>query len=106
MMRPAELTRHSLIEATSIVFAERGYNGGSVRLITQKAKANQAAINYHFGDKEGLYREVLRAALHAFDDDDKLPEMNPDEALRLFLRQQLMPLLKRNQLSRYMGLLN
>lgn len=73
-------------EATSIVFAERGYDGGSARLITQKAKANQAAIDYHFGGKERLYREVLRAALHAFDefsvvDDDKRPEMDPDEAL-------------------------
>jgi AcrR family transcriptional regulator len=111
MTRPAELTRLSLIEAATAVFAEKGYEGGSVRLITEKAKANQAAINYHFGDKEGLYREVLRAALHAFDEfslieDDKLPEMDRDEALRLFLRQQLTPLLKRNQLSRAMRLLN
>ncbi len=111
MTRPAELTRLSLIEAATAVFAEKGYEGGSVRLITEKAKANQAAINYHFGGKEGLYREVLRAALHAFDefsliDEDKLPDMDRDEALRLFLRQQLMPLLKRNQLTRAMRLLN
>jgi AcrR family transcriptional regulator len=111
MTRPAELTRHALIEAATAVFADKGYEGGSVRTITEKAKANQAAINYHFGDKEGLYREVLRAAVHAFDDfslidDGKLPDMDRDEALRLFLRQQLMPLIKRNQLSRYMRLFN
>jgi len=111
MTRPSELTRHALIEAATAVFADKGYDGGSVRLITQKAKANQAAINYHFGGKEGLYREVLRAALHAYDDlnlvdDSKLPDMDADEALRLFLRQQLMPLLKRNQMSRYMRLFN
>ena len=44
MTRPSELTRHSLIEAATTVFAEKGYEGGSVRLITQKAKANQRAI--------------------------------------------------------------
>jgi AcrR family transcriptional regulator len=82
-----------------------------VRLITQKAEANQAAINYHFGGKEGLYREVLRGALHAFDefsliDESRLPDMDRDEALRLFLRQQLVPLVKRDQLSRAMRLFN
>jgi AcrR family transcriptional regulator len=111
MTRPAELTRQSLIEAASAVFAEKGYEGGSVRVITQRAKANQAAINYHFGGKEGLYREVLRGALHAFDefsllDENSLPEMDPEEALRLFLRQQLVPLLRRTQLSRFLRLFN
>jgi AcrR family transcriptional regulator len=111
MTRPAELTRHALIEAATAVFAEKGYEGGSVRLITQKAKANQAAINYHFGDKEGLYREVLRAALHALDEftlinADKLPETDRGEALRNFLRQQLVPLLRGGKLSRYLRLFN
>lgn len=111
MTRPSELTRQALIEAATTVFAEKGFEGGSVRLITQKAEANQAAINYHFGGKEGLYREVLRGALHAFDefsliDESRLPDMDRDEALRLFLRQQLIPLVKRDQLSRAMRLFN
>jgi AcrR family transcriptional regulator len=111
MTRPSEFTRQALIEAATTVFAEKGFEGGSVRLITQKAEANQAAINYHFGGKEGLYREVLRGALHAFDefsliDESRLPEMDRDEALRLFLRQQLVPLVKRDQLSRAMRLFN
>lgn len=111
MTRPSELTRQALIEAATTVFAEKGFEGGSVRLITQKAEANQAAINYHFGGKEGLYREVLRRALHAFDefsliDESRLPDMDRDEALRLFLRQQLIPLVKRDQLSRAMRLFN
>lgn len=110
-MRPAERTRLALIEAATAIFADKGFEAGSVRLITQRAKANQAAINYHFGSKEGLYREVLRTALHAFDefsllDETNLPDMPREEALRLFLRQQLVPLLKRNQISRYLRVLN
>ncbi len=63
MSRASELTRQSLIEEAINVFAAKGFDGGSVRTITQKAKANQAAINYHFGSKEGLYREVLRTSI-------------------------------------------
>jgi AcrR family transcriptional regulator len=111
MTRPSELTRQALIDAAMTIFAEKGYEGGSVRLITQKAKANQAAITYHFGGKDGLYREVLLRALHVFDeysliDEDALEDMDRDEAMRLFLRQQLTPLVKRNELSRALRLFN
>jgi AcrR family transcriptional regulator len=111
MTRPAEITRRALIDAATAVFADQGYEGGSVRAITQKAKANQAAITYHFGGKEGLYRAVLQAALHAFDeanfiDEAKLPDMDREEALGLFLRQQLLPLLRRNQFTRYLRIFN
>src|SRR5215210_8289649 len=104
MTRPADLTRQALIAAATDVFAESGFTGGSVRLITQKAKANQAAINYHFGGKEGLYREVLKAAIAAFEDNALLDEaqaasLDREEALGLFVRQQLVPLAKRDQFS-------
>jgi AcrR family transcriptional regulator len=111
MTRPSELTRAALIDAATAVFADKGFEGGSVRLITEKAKANQAAVNYHFGSKDGLYREVLRGALHAFDefvpfDEDELDRIDREEALKAFLRQQLLPLVKRNQLSRYLRIFN
>ncbi len=109
MTRPAELTRLSLIEAATTVFAEKGSDGGSVRLITQKAKANQAAITYHFGGKEGLYREVLRSAVAAFEesaliDEEQAAALPREEALARFVRQQLVPLAKRDQFSRYVRL--
>jgi AcrR family transcriptional regulator len=105
--RPTEATRRALVEAGTGVFAERGFAGGSVRLITAKARANQAAITYHFGGKEGLYREVLIAARDAFDSQGILDEegartLPPEEALRLFLRQYLLPLVRRDQFSRYL----
>jgi AcrR family transcriptional regulator len=107
LSRPAELTRRALIDAATAIFAQHGYAGGSVRLITAKAKANQAAVTYHFGGKEGLYREVLIAARDAFDnmgllDEEGARTLPREEALRLFLRQYLLPLVKRDQFSRFL----
>src|SRR5215475_8998097 len=103
--RPSEHTRHSILKAATNLFADKGYDGTTVRAIVAKARVNQAAINYHFDGKEGLYREVLSAAAAAFvrDDagshaDEALPR---EEALRRFVRQQLRPLLARDEISRY-----
>ncbi len=53
-------TRLQLIEAAGEVFAEVGYQNATVREICRRADANVAAVNYHFGDKENLYIEVIR----------------------------------------------
>ncbi len=105
--RSTETTRTALIKAATSVFAEYGYDGGSVRLITQRAMANQAAVNYHFGGKDGLYREVLIEATRAFEenaflDPEELDSLSPEDALRRYLHQFLLPLVKRDRVSRYL----
>lgn len=55
-------TRRRLLEAALIVFAERGFDGAGIRDIAERAKANSAMVQYHFGGKEGLYLEALRYA--------------------------------------------
>ena len=58
-------TRQRLIDAGTRLFAERGFKRVSVREICCEARANVAAVNYHFGDKLGLYREVVQSAVAA-----------------------------------------
>ena len=55
-------TRSRLLNAGERLFAERGFKDVTVRGICRDARANVAAVNYHFGDKLGLYRAVLQAA--------------------------------------------
>src|SRR6185312_13131755 len=66
MFRPSEYTRSSIMKAAVALFAERGYDGTSIRAIVSKARVNQAAINYHFKGKEGLYFEVLKVAFEGY----------------------------------------
>jgi AcrR family transcriptional regulator len=52
-------TKQRLIEAAEELFADEGFDRVSVRDITTKAGANVAAVNYHFGSREGLIAVVL-----------------------------------------------
>lgn len=54
-----DVTKSRLIEATERLIAEKGFDAVSVRDITGLAKANVAAVNYHFGSREGLLGAVL-----------------------------------------------
>jgi AcrR family transcriptional regulator len=109
MTRPSDHTREAIIKAAVHLFAEKGFDGTSVRDIVTKARVNQAAINYHFKTKDGLYLEVLRTGFDKLTTDggfdpETLKSLSREEALRSFLRQQLRPLLFRDELSRYIRL--
>ncbi len=63
--QPDAETRGRILQAATRLFADRGFRKVTVREICREASANVAAVNYHFGDKLGLYREVLRPAIDA-----------------------------------------
>jgi AcrR family transcriptional regulator len=111
MTRPSEVTRERIMKAAERLFAERGYDATSIRAIVAKARVNQAAINYHFDGKEGLYREVLRAAFRALTENQlaharELAAMSREAALATFIRRQLHPLMSRDEYSRHMRIFN
>jgi TetR/AcrR family transcriptional regulator, regulator of cefoperazone and chloramphenicol sensitivity len=54
-------TRQRLIAAAADEFARHGFANARVRHIVEQAHANLAAVNYHFGGKDGLYRATLAA---------------------------------------------
>jgi AcrR family transcriptional regulator len=65
--RPAtsEPTRDKLLDVAGRIFADRGYRAATIREICIAARANVAAVNYHFGDKLGLYTMVVQQSMQA-----------------------------------------
>ncbi len=98
-------TRERLLEAGGAVFSEAGYRAATVReIVARSGGANLAAVNYHFGDKQGLYAAVLQhyakeslskhpphAGLH--------PDATPEEQLYAFVRSFLLRIFDQGQQS-------
>ena len=59
----ATSTRQRILDAAEEVFMALGFDGASMRQVTGSAGVNLAAVNYHFGSKEGLFHAVLRRRL-------------------------------------------
>lgn len=56
---PTEKTKDLILDEAKKQFCEKGYEGTSIRDICDAVNANVSAIKYHFGGKEGLYRECF-----------------------------------------------
>jgi AcrR family transcriptional regulator len=85
-------TRQRLLDVASALFSEHGYHHVTVRDICRQARANLAAVNYHFGDKLGLYLEVVKAAIATVRPiEDQLrvsaADQPPAEQLTRYIRQ-------------------
>ena len=57
---PGALTRGTILDVAERICAEQGFEGLSVRAISEAAKVNVAAITYHFGGKSQLFEEMFR----------------------------------------------
>ena len=88
-MNKLGLTRTGeILQAAARLFAERGYDGVSVRDICSDLGMNCSMVSYYFGGKAGLYQAVLE---QLFDDygrilkDAEDRQLNPREGLESIL---------------------
>ncbi|MEV6161393.1 TetR family transcriptional regulator [Streptomyces sp. NPDC052052] len=82
--RDAAATRRRLLEAARDLFAERGYEGATVRSIAERAGANQALLFRYFGSKQGLLAEVIAQGGR-----ERLRATPPEELFEAALRSML-----------------
>lgn len=54
-----EDSRRRILESALDLFASQGYEGTATRQIAERAGVNLPAIQYYFGNKEGLYRAII-----------------------------------------------
>lgn len=86
-------------EATRL-FAEKGYDGVSIKEISQAAGVNIAAINYHFDTKANLFRQIVEQFLsELFVSSRKtlLPPQSPEDLkvrLEVFVRQTIEAIIR------------
>jgi len=86
MPTPAQVkadTRTALIEAALDLFGRDGFAAVGTRSLAERAGANLAAIQYHFGGKDALYRAVIDHVIGIFG-------LRIDSATELFERQQAL----------------
>jgi AcrR family transcriptional regulator len=99
LMESQDPTKVRLIEAAGEEFAGKGFESARVRTICDRAGANVAAINYHFGDKEQLYVETVldahRCGLDGPEAEAAVPPL-PAGQLRCFIHHFLCHVLAIN----------
>lgn len=85
------VTRERLIEASIDVFSHHGFDGTSLSSIAERAGVTQPTLNYHFGTKEQLYRDVIHHCgsqwIAAIEVGDDLRDLSQHDVLKVALRR-------------------
>jgi AcrR family transcriptional regulator len=92
-------TPKKLFNAGIKVFAEKGYRDATVREICKAAgSANINSVNYYFGSKEKLYRNILDAVFSEYDrfDQKDWDQKTPEEQLKAMISNFCIMLYKDN----------
>jgi len=66
--KDGEQTRRKILATALQVFGEKGFHDATHAEICRRAGANTAAINYHFGSKDGLYQAAWEHAIEQMDE--------------------------------------
>src|SRR6185312_7575016 len=90
-------TKERILTAAEALFAQRGFEGASLRQLTAAAGVNLAAVNYHFGSKDHLVEQVFKRRLDqlnarrlaALKQISAQPETTLEDVLSAFIRPAL-----------------
>lgn len=94
-----QATREKLLTCAGQLIAAKGYEATTSKEICELAGANLAAVNYHFGSRDGLYEELLHVvhqhlmsldAIQDIEASDATPRAKIRRFLATFLRQTLI----------------
>jgi AcrR family transcriptional regulator len=92
--------RARILAAAEEVFAQYGYDGGSLRKVAHKADVPVGLVSYHFKGKFGLYRAVFEARVPSIVEQRLAGlaladlETDPDRKLELVVKSLLVPMLR------------
>lgn len=82
-----------ILESACRIFAEKGYRDTTILDISNDAKANVAAVNYHYGSKSKLYYAVWTYAAKSMEEesDQTLIDLaaNPEQWLRQYISNRV-----------------
>ena len=88
-----EAVREALLDTARRLFLARGFASVTIRQIATAAGSSPATIHYHFGDKLGLYRAMLEAAmapivaaLQRLSDPARAEQLDVADVVRLYTR--------------------
>ena len=103
--RDAQRTRQRILETATRVFAQEGFEGARIDEIAEKAGSNKRMIYVYFGDKEGLYSEVVRELFDRLFTAGEPPDptMAPAEQVRQALRRYFFFLAQNDHLVRLLS---
>ena len=85
---PQMTTRQKLVRAAIKVFADNGFRDATVRQICKQAgTANINAVNYYFGSKEQLYKQILESIFAEYDRQvpEDFADQTPEDQLHSYI---------------------
>jgi AcrR family transcriptional regulator len=95
-------TAAEILEATQELLLAKGEAKTTLRAITERAQANVAAVNYHFGSRDQLIRQAYLSALNevTMSQGARIQALDVDADLEAFVNVWLGPLLNPDSVSK------
>lgn len=93
-------TANRIVSVAASLFAVKGYDGVSIKEISETAEVNIAAVNYHFDSKENLFLQIIEQFLSELFVSARKTLVSPQSPedlkvrLEIFLRQTIEAIIR------------